>query len=533
MPATMTTTLTRRQCLALFAKLAGGSAALLQAANVMGITASPGNAEPVIFKSGSGQKKSVVLLGAGIASLTAALELSRAGFRCTILEASHRVGGRNLTVRSGDFIDEIGNPQICPFDPEPHLYFNCGPARIPAEHTALMHYCRELNIPLQLFSNYNSNCYTHDDKAFNGKPIRIREYETDLRGFMNELLGKSLLKQGKLDESVGDIEFERMLEFVRQAGDLDKDLRYIGSERASFASGGITAPGKLKTPRKFEDLLHSDFGLAAMHFMRFSDQAPAVMTPIGGMDQVVKGFLRNLDLNLVDIKLNSPVRNIQLHGTGVNIEYEQQGVIKSIQADYCINAIPSQLLAGISNNFSARYRQAMSKIHRGNLIKVGFQAKKRFWEDEQIFAGISWTNQDITQLWYPEHGFMQKKGVLLGAYSWEPDVTTRFMNMSHQQRLEAALQQGEKIHPNYRQHIESGVSICWQRMNHLLGCGSYWHPEDLDEHYTFLQKPEGKHFLVGDQMGLLPGWQEAAIRSSWLAMSHIREDLKLQSGGMI
>ena len=526
----MTRGLTRRQCLTLFAKLAGGSAALMQAANVLGITTSPGNAPPIIFKAGSGQKKSVVMLGAGIASLTAALELSKAGFHCTILEASQRVGGRNLTVRSGDFIDEIGNPQICPFDPEPHLYFNCGPARIPAEHTALMHYCRELAIPLQLFSNYNTNCYTHDDKAFAGKPIRIREYETDLSGFMNELLGKNLSKQTMLDEGIGEVELERMMEFVRQAGDLNKDLRYMGSERAGYASGGITAPGKLKTPRKFEDILHSDFGLAAMYFMRFSDQAPAVMTPVGGMDKVVQGFLNKLDPKLVDIRLNCPVRAIELNKNTVDIEYEQQGAIKKLQADYCINAIPSQILLGITNNFSSAYLQAISKIQRGNLVKIGFQAKQRFWEDELIFAGISWTNQDITQLWYPEHGFMQQKGVLLGAYSWEPDVTSRFMNMTHAQRLETALTQGEKIHPQYRQYIENGVSICWRRMNHLLGCGSQWHPDDIEEHFTLLQQPEGRHFLVGDQMSLLPGWQEGAIRSSWLAMANIRQELQASSG---
>jgi len=128
-----------------------------------------------------------------------------------------------------------------------------------------------------------------------------------------------------------------------------------------------------------------------MYFMRFSDQAPAVMTPVGGMDKVVQGFLNKLDPKLVDIRLNCPVRAIQVSENTVDIEYEQQGVIKKLQADYCINAIPSQILLGITNNFSPPYLKAISKIQRGNLVKIGFQAKQRFWEDEHIFAGISWT----------------------------------------------------------------------------------------------------------------------------------------------
>ena len=522
--------LTRRQCLALFAKLASSSATLLHAANALGINTVADNSQPVTLKSTAGKPQTVLLLGAGIANLTAALELSKAGFHCTILEASHRVGGRNLTVRAGDKIDEIGNLQICPFDPEPHLYFNCGPARIPADHTALLHYCRELSVPLQLFCNYNGHCYSHDNKANNGEPLPIREYVSDVQGFMAELLAKNVQQAHKLDQALDEHDLQRMLAFVQQFGDLNADYHYMGSERAGYRSGGIIAPGKLKQPRNFTDLLHSDFALGAMHFAKIADQAPAMMTPVGGMDQVVKGFMRKLKSPLVDIRLNCPVRQITLQENGVEVEFEQHDERQAMRADYCLNAIPSQILLGIRNNFPPAYLTALGKIQRGNLVKIGLQAKRRFWEDEKIYAGISWTNQDITQIWYPEHGFMQQKGVLLGAYSWEPHIAARFMNMSHAQRMETAISQGERIHPNYRQYIESGVSICWQRMNHMLGCGSMWQEQDIPNHFRLLQQPVGRHFMVGDQMALLPGWQEGAIRSSWLALEHIERQLAVSAG---
>ena len=64
-------------------------------------------------------RRTVLILGAGISGLVAAYELGRAGYQCTVLEASHRAGGRNLTLRHGDLVDEIGNPQICQFDDDP------------------------------------------------------------------------------------------------------------------------------------------------------------------------------------------------------------------------------------------------------------------------------------------------------------------------------------------------------------------------------------------------------------------------------
>ena len=93
-----------------------------------------------------------------------------------------------------------------------------------------------------------------------------------------------------------------------------------------------------------------------------------------------------------------------------------RGKREQTSADYCLNCIPMQLLAGIPNNFPADYSGAFTAVPRGKLFKLGLQASERFWEREQIYGGISWTAQDITQIWYPSHGIHRKKGVLLAAY---------------------------------------------------------------------------------------------------------------------
>ena len=99
----------------------------------------------------------MVILGAGIAGLCAAYLLRNTKIKITIVEPNPRVGGRCLTLRKGDMIaergtDHLGNPFepiTCDFDSGPDFYFNAGPARIPQNNRAILHYCKELKIALQ------------------------------------------------------------------------------------------------------------------------------------------------------------------------------------------------------------------------------------------------------------------------------------------------------------------------------------------------------------------------------------------------
>jgi monoamine oxidase len=512
------TSLSRRTFLELLART-GSAPALMQAAVWFGMTPAKAD-EPVLsgIRPVQGKPK-VLILGAGISGLVAAYELGKAGYECTILEASHRAGGRNLTLRHGDLIDELGNPQICPFDDEPHLYFNAGAARISAHHTGIMHYCRELGVEMMLFNNHNKNCYTQDDAAFDGKPVRIGNYETDARGFLSELMAKSLISLDKLDAPFNVVDKELLVRFMDHYGDLGSDHRYHGSSRSWYNKGGILDPGELNKPLSFKELMKSHFWSTAMHFAEMADQAGAMLTPVGGMDHIVTGFLRHVGDR---VTLNAQVQRVQLLDAGVEVSYLQKGNLETVRADYCINCIPTQIMAGIDNNFPAPYRRVLASIQRGNLVKIGFQAKERFWEREGIFTGISWTTQDITQLWYPEHGTFKQKGVFLGAYTWDPVVAHRFTQLGPEQRLETAIRQGEKIHPGYRGWIENGISISWHRMNHMLGCDSHWSEELRKEGYALMQAPAGRHYMVGDQISRHGGWQEGAVRSAWHALEDIQ-----------
>jgi monoamine oxidase len=157
--------------------MAGGAGVLYATMSAMGLTPAAADT-PDFVAPGSGdlhgRRHSVVVLGGGMAGLTAAYELRKAGYQVAILEARNRPGGRNWTVRGGtEETDLKGNTQTATFSND--QYVNPGPARI-AQHHVTLDYCRELGVPIEPFVNQNAAAYQYleGNTVLSNTPIRHR-----------------------------------------------------------------------------------------------------------------------------------------------------------------------------------------------------------------------------------------------------------------------------------------------------------------------------------------------------------------------
>src|ERR1700724_972129 len=232
-------TVSRRDLLSLIGAVSG-SAAMYHAMTSLGFAGESRYAGPIRL-DGDPRGASVLILGAGLAGMTAALELRKAGYKARILEFNSRAGGRNWTLRGGDSFTELGGfKQTCEF--EQGLYLNPGPWRIPYHHRALLDYCKRLGVALEPFIQLNHNALLHATKAFGGVPQRIRDIKTDFQGHVSELLAK-VTQQGKLDEAVTVEDKEILLQALRSWGALDKNYAYQANLISSAYRGYAKDPG--------------------------------------------------------------------------------------------------------------------------------------------------------------------------------------------------------------------------------------------------------------------------------------------------
>jgi monoamine oxidase len=101
-----TAPISRRRLLAMIST-AAGSSAMYQAMTALGLAAESTYQGPIRLE-GDPKGASVLVLGAGIAGLVAALELSKSGYKVQVLEYNDRAGGRCWSLRGGDRFAELG-----------------------------------------------------------------------------------------------------------------------------------------------------------------------------------------------------------------------------------------------------------------------------------------------------------------------------------------------------------------------------------------------------------------------------------------
>jgi monoamine oxidase len=442
----------------------------------------------------NGPRKKVLILGAGMAGLTAAYELLKAGHTPIILEAQNRLGGRVLTLRA-------------PF--AEGLHAEAGAMRIPKTHDLTHHYINHFGLEMMPFTMGNPNAYVY----IGGKKLRVQEYRDhseDLEQELTDLERATTVQQMWADA---------IQEFVQTVGARGDDAwddivsKYDNHstreflEEQKWSEGAMELYGLMENQEanmnySFIELLREEVG----EFYTNLEQIK------GGTDRLPYAFYSTL---ATYIRLGAEVVALDQNETSVTAYYRTLAGRFSETADYMICTLPFPVMRHIEDltPFSRGKQKAIRELHYDASTKIFIQCRRRFWEeDENIIGGGTVTDLAIRNLYYPEHGRETGRGVLLASYTWSDDAQ-RWASLPPRERLEQAIENIAQIHPQILQDYEGGASWSWHDDPHAGGAFAMFEPGQQTRLYADIIRPEGRIHFAGEHASLEHAWIQGAIES--------------------
>lgn len=410
--------------------------------------------------------KTCVIIGAGLAGLSAAYKLKNAGWEVTILDGRSRIGGR---VFSHTFKDT-------------NLVCELGAEWVGESHERLHALCGEFKIPLQKHQ-------FEDSLMQNGKVLQKGKW-----GFSEPA------KKAFSDMIAG---YEKLT--ALQKTTLDKTDWWTHLENIGF----------LRDDLIIRDLMDStDFGESIRNVSAFAALAEyAESSPNNEMDYKMTGGNSRLVEELAarvgkeNIKLEKRVTDIvQVRGV-VTVAAGQNDLYKA-DACICTAPIPSLRKIKFDPPLPAAQAAAAEKLGYARIIKNSVLFEERFWKDEN-FSMVT----DTTSHYYFHSTQNQpgKQGILTAyAIGDKADVLASQDDMRRQTVVTRDLIDYNWAAPNLSRGI---ASYAWQRDEFTKGAYAIYGPGEWFGLRPILARPHLKVLFAGEHIADWQGFMEGAIES--------------------
>ncbi len=453
----------------------------------------------------------VVVVGAGLAGLSAAYRLKQAGITAEVHEASDRVGGRCWTLR-GAFVDG----QIV----------ERGGELIDQSHFAMRNLVSQLGFKLDNLLAAEANG-TEQTSWFDGARYSYEEATADLKAAWQ-----------KIHKDVSAASYPTQFDLYTQRGwELDH-MSIVDWINETFEGGVNSKIGQL-----LDVAYNIEYGaesseqssLNLLYLLAYSGQGQMrVFGPsnekyhvVGGNDQVTTKLGQLLAGQIIT---GSQLTAIRVTAGGRwELTFEQGATTKTITADRVVLALPFSILRS-SVSFSRAGWERLKEVAvreqgMGTNSKLHVQFKSRPWR-AQGYNGETFSDRGYQNSWEVTRAQSGAAGILVNYTGG--NVGASFGSGTPQSRAEQFLAQAEPVLPGITKAYNGRAVIdFWPGYEWTRGSYSYWKVGQYTKFSGMEGRRQGTCHFAGEHTSVdFQGYLNGAVETGERAAAEILADLK-------
>jgi monoamine oxidase len=439
-----------------------------------------------------GGGRRIVVLGAGLAGLSAAYNLRRHGYDVIVLEAQSRPGGRVYTVRDG--FGRGGHAEM-------------GAVRIFETHEYTLKYVKEFGLELQPYDS-GTRAFHLQGKRFlpppPGTPWPLAGLHSDEQPDPAARFGDYL---GSGFEKIGDV----------------FDPGWPGASESALELDRTTMGGYMRAQGASEPWLDwffaqegrvDRFNGAAGFAVEAIGSGTLVRSIKGGNDRLPYAFAAALGDR---VKYRSEVLRIAADKRGLTIGYRDRTGRHEIHADRVVCALPFAPLRRVQIDvpFSATKMAAIRKLQYMAVARCYFQTRTRFWTHDPLgpLGGLNLVGTDTMagRVWNTS---AQQADPTLGMVLAYMVDTEALEFASHgRRRVHAMHKLFRRLLPGISGQVVGVAHKAWQEDPWAGGGWGWTQPGELAWMFPAMRRPEHRIHFAGEHTSLWIAWMNGALES--------------------